>query len=53
MLRTDTLAFTPMNDIHLVYAENGLSLELVMVNGAVVLRDDELTQVDEDESCAK
>jgi 5-methylthioadenosine/S-adenosylhomocysteine deaminase len=51
MLRTDTLAFTPMNDVrkHLVYAENGSSLELVMVNGAVVLRDNKLTQVDEDE----
>jgi len=51
VLRTDTLAFTPMNDVrkHLVYAENGLSLELVMVNGTVVLRDNELTQVDEDE----
>jgi 5-methylthioadenosine/S-adenosylhomocysteine deaminase len=51
MLRTDTLAFTPMNDVrkHLVYAENGSSLELVMVNGAVVLRDDKLTLVDENE----
>jgi len=51
MLRTDTLAFTPMNDVrkHLVYADNGSSLELVMVNGAVVLRDNKLTQVDEDE----
>ena len=51
MLRTDTLAFTPMNDVrkHLVYAENGSSLELVMVNGAVVVRDNKLTQVDEDE----
>jgi 5-methylthioadenosine/S-adenosylhomocysteine deaminase len=51
VLRTDTLAFTPMNDVrkHLVYAENGLSLELVMVNGTVVLRDGELTQVDETE----
>jgi 5-methylthioadenosine/S-adenosylhomocysteine deaminase len=51
VLRTDTLAFTPMNDVrkHLVYAENGLSLELVMVNGTVVLRDGELTQVDEKE----
>ena len=51
MLRTDTLAFTPMNDVrkHLVYAENGSSLKLVMVNGAVVLRDNKLTQVDEDE----
>ena len=51
VLRTDTVAFTPMNDVrkHLVYAENGLSLELVMVNGTVVLRDNELVQVDENE----
>ncbi len=51
MLRTDTLAFTPMNDVrkHLVYAENGSSLELVMVNGTVVVRDNKLTQIDEDE----
>ena len=51
MLRTDTIAFTPMNDVrkHLVYAENGSSLELVMVNGTVVVRDNKLTQVDEDE----
>lgn len=48
MLRTDTLAFTPMNDVrkHLVFAENGSSLELVMVNGAVVVRDGQLTRID-------
>ena len=51
MLRTDTFAFTPMNDVrkHLVFAENGSSLELVMVNGAVVVRDGELTRIDAQE----
>ena len=51
VLRTDTPAFTPMNDVrkHLVYAENGSSLELVMVNGIVVVRDGKLTQIDETE----
>jgi len=51
MLRTDTLPFTPMNDVrkHLVFAENGSSLELVMVNGAVAVREGQLTQIDEGE----
>ena len=50
VLRTDTLAFTPRNDIcrHLVYCENGSSIELAMVNGEVVLRDGRLTRIDED-----
>lgn len=50
MLRTDTLAFTPRNDVrhHLVYCENGSSIDLVMVNGEVVLRDGRLTRIDED-----
>jgi 5-methylthioadenosine/S-adenosylhomocysteine deaminase len=49
--RTDTLAFTPMNDPlkHIVYAESGSSLELVMVTGAIVARDGKPTQVDEAE----
>jgi 5-methylthioadenosine/S-adenosylhomocysteine deaminase len=50
VLRTDTPAFTPLNDIrhHLVYCENGSSIELVMVNGEVVLRNGKLTRIDED-----
>ena len=50
VLRTDTLAFTPVNDVrkHLVFAENGSSLELVMVNGEVVVRDGKLTRIDAD-----
>jgi 5-methylthioadenosine/S-adenosylhomocysteine deaminase len=51
MLRTDTIAFTPRNDIrkHLVYAENGSSLERVLVNGETVMRGGRLTRIDEDE----
>jgi 5-methylthioadenosine/S-adenosylhomocysteine deaminase len=50
VLKTDGMTFTPMNDIakHLVYGENGSSLELVMVNGEIVLRDGRLTRIDED-----
>ncbi|SEO65890.1 Amidohydrolase family protein [Aquisalimonas asiatica] len=44
-----TSAFTPCNDIrnHLVYCENGSSIEAVMVNGDIVVRDGKLTRVDE------
>jgi 5-methylthioadenosine/S-adenosylhomocysteine deaminase len=49
VLRTDGLAFTPLNDLrnHLVYCENGGSLALVMVNGEIVLRDGRITTIDE------
>lgn len=42
--------FLPLNDIrkHLVYCENGGSIETVMVNGEIVLRDGRLTRIDED-----
>lgn len=51
VLRTDNIAFTPMNDPrkHLVYCENGASLELVMIDGEIVLSDGKLTRIDEDE----
>jgi 5-methylthioadenosine/S-adenosylhomocysteine deaminase len=51
VLRTDNVVFTPMNDVrkHLVYGENGSSLELVMVNGEILLRDGRLTRIDESE----
>ena len=50
MLRTDNLNYTPLNDIrrHLVYCENGSSIDLVMVNGRVVCRGGKLTLVDEE-----
>jgi 5-methylthioadenosine/S-adenosylhomocysteine deaminase len=49
VLRTDTLAFTPLNDVrrHLVYCENGSSIELVMVNGEIVFRDGRVTRINE------
>jgi 5-methylthioadenosine/S-adenosylhomocysteine deaminase len=44
-----TSAFTPLNDIknHLVYCENGNSIEKVIVNGDIVVDDGKLTRVDE------
>ena len=55
VLRTDTLAFTPLNDVRkqLVYCENGSSLELAMVNGEIVMRDGRLTRIDEDDILAE
>ncbi|MCB1486103.1 MAG: amidohydrolase family protein, partial [Bauldia sp.] len=49
LLDMNTLAFTPLNDIakHLVYAENGSSIEMVMVDGEIVLKDGRLTTIDE------
>lgn len=43
-------AFTPLNDIakHLVYSENGSSIETVMVAGRIVMQDGRLTTVDEE-----
>lgn len=42
--------FTPLNDIakHLVYSENGSSIETVMVAGRIVMQDGRLTTVDEE-----
>lgn len=44
-----SLAFTPRNapDLHLVYSENGSSIDTVMVDGRVVMTDDRLTTIDE------
>jgi 5-methylthioadenosine/S-adenosylhomocysteine deaminase len=44
-----TANFTPLNDIrnHLVYCENGTSIEKVIVNGEIVVEDGKLTKVDE------
>lgn len=49
ILNLATAAFTPLNDIrnHLVYCENGSSIEKVMVNGAIVVDEGKLTQVNE------
>lgn len=45
----NSLAFTPRNkpELHLVYSENGSSIETVMVDGKIVLADGALTTIDE------
>ncbi|MBA8910765.1 MULTISPECIES: amidohydrolase family protein [Aminobacter] len=45
----ETINFTPQNDLlnHLVYCENGSSVEKVFVNGEIVVDDGELTKVNE------
>lgn len=45
----DTLAFTPRNRLqnHLVYSENGSSIEYVMVDGKIVVDHGRLTTLDE------
>jgi 5-methylthioadenosine/S-adenosylhomocysteine deaminase len=49
MLDLDTLAFTPLNDLdrQLVYCENGASVRLTMVAGAIVARDGKVLTIDE------
>ena len=50
MLNLRTASFTPLNDVrnHLVYCENGSSVETVIVNGEIMVEDGKLTRVDED-----
>jgi 5-methylthioadenosine/S-adenosylhomocysteine deaminase len=45
----ETINFTPQNDLqnHLVYCENGSSIDKVFVNGEIVVDGGELTKVDE------
>lgn len=45
----NSLAFTPRNkpELHLVYSENGSSIDTVMVDGRIVLQDNQLTMIDE------
>ncbi len=49
LLDLDTLAFTPLNDLHrqLVYCENGSSVRLAMVAGRVIFDGGRVTSVDE------
>jgi 5-methylthioadenosine/S-adenosylhomocysteine deaminase len=49
ILDLNSASFTPRNDLrnHLVYCENGSSIEAVMVNGEIVVRDDKLVRVNE------
>jgi 5-methylthioadenosine/S-adenosylhomocysteine deaminase len=50
VLNMKSMNFTPLNDIrnHVVYCENGSSIEQVIVNGEVVVEDGRLTRVDEE-----
>ncbi|MGV9800967.1 amidohydrolase family protein [Mycobacterium sp. NPDC003449] len=45
----NSLAFTPRNnpELHLVYSENGSSIDTVMVDGQIVLADGKITTIDE------
>ena len=49
VINLDTVCFTPRHDIlnHLVYSENGSSIEKVMVNGEIVVENGQLTKIDE------
>ena len=55
VLDTRSVAFTPLNDIrnHLVYCENGSSIEKVIVNGEVVVEKGILTRVNESDLLAE
>jgi len=50
ILNTRTLNFSPLNDVrnHLVYCENGSSIEKVFVNGDVVVEGRKVLRVDEE-----
>lgn len=50
LLDLRSVNFTPCNDLrnHLVYCENGMSIERVFVDGRTVVRDGRCTAVDED-----
>ncbi len=49
LLRRDTAAFTPMNDVmsQLAFCENGSSVDTVIVNGEIVVEDGRLKKLDE------
>jgi len=51
LLRRDTAAFTPLNDVlgQIVFCENGGSVDSVLVDGEVVVEAGRLTKVDEAE----
>jgi 5-methylthioadenosine/S-adenosylhomocysteine deaminase len=51
LLRRDTPAFTPLNDVfgQLAFCENGSSVDTVIVNGEIVVRNGRLARMDERE----
>ena len=54
LLRRDTPAFTPFNDLmgQLVFCENGSSVDTVIVNGEIVVESGRLTSMDEQKALA-
>src|SRR5262252_11108241 len=52
LLRLDTIAFTPLNDVisQLVFCENGSSVDTVIVNGEIVVHEGRVTKIDEKEA---
>lgn len=52
LLRRDTIAFTPLNDVisQLVFCENGSSVDTVIVNGEIVVHEGRVTKIDEKEA---
>jgi 5-methylthioadenosine/S-adenosylhomocysteine deaminase len=50
LLDVNTTSFTPMNKVanHLVYCENGQSVDTVIVAGKVILKNRKLTMIDEE-----
>src|SRR5918994_1968630 len=54
LLRRDTPAFTPLNDVtgQLVFCENGSSVDTVIVDGQIVVESGRLTCMDEQEVLA-
>jgi 5-methylthioadenosine/S-adenosylhomocysteine deaminase len=54
LLRRDTPAFTPLNDLmgQLVFCENGSSVDTVIVDGRIVVESGRLTCMDEQEVLA-
>ena len=51
LLRRDTAAFTPLNDVvnQLVYCENGASVDTVIVNGEIVVEEGRSTRINEEQ----
>lgn len=51
LLDLETLAFFPLRDpyLHIVYCENGASVDMVIINGKIVVEGGTVTNVDEQE----
>jgi 5-methylthioadenosine/S-adenosylhomocysteine deaminase len=51
LLRRDASAYRPLNDVvnQIVFCENGSNVDMVIVDGEIVVNGGRLTKVDEDE----